>query len=158
MGGIMPDLSFLSTQWGFYAFAICAILIAIGVFTGKIRLNQGKFELGDNTKFEKTNARFKAIVENSQKTYEAVGTLSKAVGSLKEIVSKLETNVDSVRDEQTRQSLDLLRLQIHDEQINCSERLRLFDLYEKRGGNGETALYVETILRPQVEKAIKERS
>lgn len=154
----MPDLSFLSTQWGFYAFAICAILVALGVFSGKIRLNHGKFELGDNTRFEKTNARFKLIVENSKKTYEAVDLVSKSVENLKEIVSKMKTDVDLVYAEQTRQSLDLLRLQIHNEQINCSERLKLFELYEKRGGNGETAIYAETILRQQVEKDIKERS
>jgi hypothetical protein len=87
------------------------------VATGKLRIKKDKdgFQLGDNTPFEKTNARFKQLCSD---THESLGTIKEVKGK----VDKLE--------------LDILKQKVVEESFPISERVKSFEVYKSLGGNG----------------------
>jgi hypothetical protein len=94
------------------------------------------FQLGMNTPFEKTNARFKSLCDNS--------------AELKNTLKALEVEMKSTR-------LDVLKLQITDEQLPPSYRLDAYDEYKELGGNSWVDDYVKKYLKRDVADAMAHR-
>jgi hypothetical protein len=119
--------------------AMGGVLVILGWIKPKIRVKQkdgDEFILGDDTPFEKTNRRFKDLCENS--------------AGLKEAIGKLEAGLNSAR-------LDVLKLQITNEQLPASYRLKAYDEYKTLGGNSWVDEYTNTYLKPEAADVMKHR-
>jgi hypothetical protein len=116
-----------------------AAFAAFLILTGRLQFKGGKFILGDDTKFEKTNARFKALVENTAKMAESVSELTGTVNKLSRRVSTIDTKISSVE-------MSVLQLQLHDETLSIEERISAGQRYVDGGYNGATRVYCEKLL------------
>jgi hypothetical protein len=94
------------------------------------------FQLGMNTPFEKTNARFKSLCENNM---------------------ELKSKLDAIEAEMKATRLDVLKLQITDEQLSPSYRLQAYDEYTRLGGNSWVGDYVKKYLKRDVADAMAHR-
>jgi hypothetical protein len=115
------------------------VLVVLGVIKPKIKVKQrdgDEFILGDDTPFEKTNARFKRLCDNSME--------------LKSKLGVIEAGMKSTR-------LDVLKLQITDEQLPPSYRLQAYDEYKQVGGNSWVDDYVEKYLKRDAADAMAHR-
>jgi hypothetical protein len=104
------------------------VIIILGWIKPKVRVKQkdgDEFILGDDTPFKKTNKRFKDLCENS--------------AELKGAIAKLEAGLNLAR-------LDVLKLQITNEQLPTSYRLKAYDEYKALGGNSWVDEYTATDL------------
>jgi hypothetical protein len=145
--------------WG--CLALLAILLW-GVITGKIKFRKnkdGSFQLGDDTPFEKTNARFKQLCHDIHDVKDVVPT----VNHMEQIVKQMEQNVTllkstvekfTVQNEDTQ--MFILRSTVANEQLPDDERMHAYDEYKRRGGNSWVDAYWSEQL-PMIQERIKAR-
>jgi hypothetical protein len=103
---------------------IALIILAIAVMALKrgvtVKSKAGEvFQIG-NACFERTNTQWE---------------------EMREIIRSLKLMPDELQ----RISLNVMRLNIHDEQLPIEERIAIGELYLKCGGNGATAIYIEKL-------------
>jgi hypothetical protein len=87
------------------------------------------FQLGVDTPFEKTNARFKSLCENS---------------------AELKNKLNDI-------NLDILKLQITNERLPASYRLQAYDEYKRLGGNSWVDEYTVKYLKKEVADVMTHR-
>lgn len=116
-----------------------AAFVAFLILTGRLQFKGGKFILGDDTKFEKTNARFKTLVESNRTLAEAIPGIKDKIESLAGHVSSIDTKISSVE-------MRVLQLQLHDETLSVEERISAGQRYVDGGYNGATRAYCEKLL------------
>jgi hypothetical protein len=162
-------LDFIATPWGFACVLVGAVLvIAIAglVAQGKIRFKRnkdGSMVVGDDTPFEKTNARFKQLCQDTHKIAGEVPVLAEKMAVLTERLSVVEKAVNAVSMDQRalRSELEgvqifILRATITNENLPAEERMRAYDEYKKRGLNSWVDAYWEFEL-PEIKKSLKGR-
>jgi type III secretory pathway component EscV len=110
-----------------FSILVIAIVIfaAFLVMTGRLRKTSSGFELGDNTKFEKTNQRFKQLCVDTK-------AISATIPSMILTIEKINSRLTEVE-------LSTMRIEIVSMiEQHPEERLlicRMYDEYKKSGGN-----------------------
>jgi hypothetical protein len=162
-------LDFIATPWGFACVLVAALLVmglAVLVAQGKLRFKKtkdGSMIVGDDTPFEKTNARFKQLCQDTHKIAGEVPVLTEKMAVLTERLSVVEKAVGAVAADQIllRNELEgvqvfILRSTITNERLPAEERMRAYDEYKKRGLNSWVDAYWECEL-PELKAALKGR-
>jgi hypothetical protein len=155
-------LDFIAAPWGFGSVAVAAALvmgIAILVAQGKIRFKKnkdGSMVVGDDTPFEKTNARFKQMCQDTHALINTMSILAEKVSVLVEKVAALDRVVEDLKSQNESVQVFILRMTITNENLPAEERMRAYDEYKKRGLNSWVDAYWECEL-PGVKESLKGR-
>jgi hypothetical protein len=155
-------LDFIATPWGFAGICVVAALImgiAVLVARGKLRFEKtkdGSMIVGDSTPFEKTNARFKQLCQDTHKIAGEVPVLTEKVAVIVEKVEVLDRTVSTLTAQNEDVQVFILRSTITNERLPAEERMRAYDEYKKRGLNSWVDAYWECEL-PELKASLKER-
>jgi hypothetical protein len=155
-------LDFIATPWGFGSVVVAAALvmcIAVLVAQGKLRFRRnkdGSMVVGDNTPFEKTNARFKQLCQDTHKIVCEVPVLLEKVAVIVEKVAILDRTVNNLKAQNEDVQVFILRSTITNERLPAEERMRAYDEYKKKGLNSWVDAYWECEL-PEIKKSLKGR-
>jgi hypothetical protein len=155
-------LDFIATPWGFACIFVVAALvmgIALLVAQGKLRFKKtkdGSMIVGDNTPFEKTNARFKQLCQDTHKIAGEVPVLTEKMAVISEKVAVLDRTVSDLKAQNEDIQVFILRSTITNERLPAEERMHAYDEYKKRGLNSWVDAYWEFEL-PKIKKSLKER-
>jgi hypothetical protein len=155
-------LDFLATPWGFgCVLTAAALIMGIAVLTarGKLRFKKtkdGSMIVGDDTPFEKTNARFKQLCQDTHKIAGEVPVLAEKMSAIAEKVAVLDRTVSDLKAQNEDVQVFILRATIVNERLPAEERMRAYDEYKKRGLNSWVDAYWECGL-PELKESLKER-
>jgi type II secretory pathway pseudopilin PulG len=99
--------------------------------------------------YDKKSGKYIWTVERERQAYDRAHSTEKTLAGM-------QNTLNMLNDKSDEQYMAILRLQIHDEQLPLAERVDAGNVYLKRGGNGETKIYVQT-LKTQLKDQVKGR-
>jgi hypothetical protein len=149
----MTMWEFLATTNGIVAIVLMVALIGVILYIVakkgvKFKNKSGEeFQLGDDTPFEKTNARFKQLCQDTHSIAATVPLLTEQMKTMQEQIGNVQSRLKEVEDSCLNNSIALLRLTFHDERLSPEERITAGKKYLALGGNGPTEVQINEYIK-----------